>query len=313
VSEIRSQLDEQNSDSVDDNADILPSLNRGLDLGGNILARRYPEPFLATANIDLLSGIQEYDMPEQAFEDRVLRAEIAIDGSYEEVRRVSYQEATWIESSATSDIPSAYLIVGRKLRFLPTPTGIHNARIWYMRNPEQLVLPQGRITVYSPNDMELVVDSIGTDLSTEVDSLNSYVNIVDAQTGTIKRTLQIQTIDENNTITFRSSPLRSSVLNRTISGSMSSDVDLDDLVCSIRGTCVLEYAQPLRNFLIQFAVAEITRKLGADAPLESEILAKFEKALNVSNSGRETTRRVQRRSTSWAGRPTRRIIIPRNS
>lgn len=311
IEEVRSLLDEQNQDSVDTDKDILPALNRGQDFAFDIYARKYPEPILFTEELALSSGVADYDIPESIFEDRVLKLDIKVPSgesarsTYRKVDRISFRDLADYESSSLTNIPYYYCIIGRQIRFLPTPTGTYNARLWALRNPEKLVIPQGRITLINEVGNYLIVDEAGEDLTTESDQLGSYVNVVDGQTGLIKATLQIMSLNENK-ITFRSIPTRSTVLNRTISGSLTATgIEQDDYLCAIDGICVPYYGRPTSNFLIEFAVAEIVRKLGGQASTEEQILQKFEQQVERTWIGRERQTRVQKRNQSW-GVPTRR-------
>lgn len=311
VDEVRAQLDEQNQDSVSTTADIIPALNRAQDYAFDIYARKYPEPILAYATLPLISHQAEYDIPEDVFEDRVSKIEMRVPAgsgaaaTSREVQRVSYRDLTNYESTSVTNVPYYYAVIGRKIRFVPTPSGTYDARLWYLRNPEKLVLPQGRITILNTVSNYVIVDSAGDSLTTESDQLGSYVNLVDGQTGVIKGTLQIQILSDNK-LTFRTVPTRSTVLNRTVTGDLSSlSAAQDDYISPIEGICVPYYGRPTGNFLIQFAVSEISRKLGGAADLEEKILDKFEKQVERTWVGRETTLRIKKRSQNW-GVPTRR-------
>lgn len=309
VSEIREQLDELNVDAVSTQNRILPTLNRAQDYAFDTLSRRYPDPYLSFTPL-VLTTAQEYPLPEQCFEDRINKLEIITStGSNgqitaQECRRVSYYDAWKFESRSPTDTPPVYCIIGRSIRFPIAPTGRYPARICQVNEPEQAVLPQGRITAYNQPGNYVIVDAVGSDLSTEADTLESYVNLVDGSTGEIKWTGQISVIDAEQ-ITFRASPIRDSVLNRDISGTLplSTDtptVSLDDYVCNVRGTCIPP-SGALRNFLVEFTVAEIVRSLGGDASREEQVLQKFERQIEKYGTARETTQRIQPRSGAWGG------------
>lgn len=310
VDEVRAQLDEQNQDSISTTSDILPALNRAQDFAMDIYATHYPEPILANETLALTDAVSDYDIPESVFEDRVLKMDMFIPSgsagvSYREVQRISYRDISNYESASKTNIPVYYCIIGRSIRFVPTPTGTYSARMWFLRNPEKLVMPQGRITLLNAAGNYVIVDEAGADLTTESDQLGSYVNVVDGQTGVIKGTLQISLIASNR-ITFRTVPTRTSVLNRTVGGSLSNlGIAADDYLCAIDGICVPYYGRPTNNFLIQYAVSELTRKLGGEADLEERILDKFEKQVMRTWAGRETTLRIKKRAQTW-GVPTRR-------
>lgn len=305
VTAVRQQLDEQNRDSVSTDLDILPTLNRGADHAFDILARKYPEPILQYTTLDLQSGVSEYDIPEDIFEDRILKLETEIPvGSsgrshFVELNRISYRDISNYESVATSSFPLYYCIIGRKIRILPQPSGVFDARMWSIRSPEKLVMPQGRITLLNSAQNYVIIDSVGSDLTTETDQLNSYLNVVDGQTGEIKGTLQAQSIVDNK-ITFRTVPTRISVLNRTVTGVLADvTVNQDDYLCVSSGTCVPYYGKPTSNFLIQFAVAEITRKLGGQSQDEEAVLKKFEEQIEKTWVGRQIDLRVKKKSNNW--------------
>lgn len=308
VDEVRSQIDEANQDSVDTNLDILPALNRGNDFAFDIYARLYPEPILTYSTLPLVADTSEYTLPEDTFEDRVLKIEIQIPSAgratFREVQRISYRDLSMYESSSKTNVPYYYAVFGRKIRFAPTPTGTYSARMWSLKQIEKLVLPQGRITTINTGSNYVIVDAAGGDLTTEADQLGSYVNVIDGQTGEIKGTLQIQILLEDK-ITFRTSPLRSTVLNRTISTLADLSISQDDYICSVEGTCVPYYSTPTSNFLIQFASESMTRKLGGNADSEEKILDKFEQQVERTWVRRETTLRIKKRSQNW-GVPVRR-------
>jgi hypothetical protein len=310
IDEVRSQLDEQNRDSVSTDSDILPALNRAQDYAFDVYARRYPEPILKYAALPLIGGQQEYDIPEDCFEDRLLKVEIrvptgGVGSTFAEVQQISYHDLTNYESASATNIPIYYAIYGRKIRFAANLTGTYPARIWYLRAPEKLVPSQGRITVVNSGSNYVVLDQVGSNLTTEADQLGSYVNLVDGQTGEIKSTLQIASINSNNRITFRSVPARSSVLNRAVAGALPPTLQQDDYICAIDGICVPYFGRPTTNFLIQYSVAEITRKLGGPGDTENNVLDKFERQIEKTFAGRQQTTRVTKRSYIW-GVPTRR-------
>jgi hypothetical protein len=301
ISAVRSQLDETNTDALNDTTDILPALRRGQDYAVSVLARNYPDPLMAHTSVSLTAGTAEYAIPEDAYEDRISRIEIETStGVYQEVRRVSYQDITQYETSANSSIPLVYCIVGRKYRFAAAPSAGVTARVWYVRNPDKLMKPQGRITVISAGSNYLVVDVAGSDLDTVSTNLESYINVIDGQTGEVRTSYQIQSISDTR-ITMRSSPIRSSVLGRTISGTVDTDdVSRDDYICSVEGTCVVQpLGATITNFIIQYAVNELTRRAGGDTQSESQMLDSLEKQVQRTDNGRESTLRVQNRSRAW--------------
>lgn len=321
VSDIRSSINEENQDAINTTTDILPAMNRAQEYAFDIYARRYPEPLLAHASLSLVDGQNEYPLPENIFEDRLLKLEVQVPGSngtsnrYYEIPRVSYRDISMYEVTSKTPTPYAYCLFGRTIRILPNTTATYSCRLWYVREPERLVTNQGRITVVNAASNYMIVDSAGSDLSTLVDSLSSYINVVDAQTGEIKQSFQIANIT-NNKIQIRTTPTRSTVLNRTISTSidttLTNPVAADDRICLVQGVCVPFFGSPTSNFIIQYTVAELTRRLGGDVASEEEILAKFEQQVERAWVGRESDVRVQRLSRAWGGRGAK-VIYPSQS
>lgn len=319
IDEVRSQLDEDNTESIDDTADILPALNRGQDYACNILARHYEEPMLTHTTVTAVGGQEEYDIPEDAFEDRLEKVEVQQTNRriFTELKQISYRDITNYESIGTVSTPNYYSIVGKKYRILPPSNGTYPFRIWYLKQPDSLVKPQGRITGIVNDDASygdyLTVDALGSDLTATSDDLNSYINITDGQTGLLKATFQIKQLDTTALrIRIKSSPTRSSVFNKTVDTdilTLNSGLTIteDDIVSTVHGTGVPFFKRPVSNFLIQYAVAELQRKLGGDANLEEGVLQKFEEQVERSWAGRPSTIRVKKVSTNWQ-RPLRRYF-----
>jgi hypothetical protein len=298
ISDVRSLCDES-SGALNDLTDIIPSLNRAQTYAFNILARQYPDPLIEHAVLTLTGGVSEYDIPENIFEDRLEKVEIFDGQYYSECTRISYRNGTLLDSPQSTARPYEFMIIGRKIRFLQPPTGAYNARIWYLREPDSLVTSQGRVS--SVGSDYVIVDDIGDDLSTVEDALANYVNVIDGQTGIIKQTLQIGNI-AGNKITFRSVLTRSSdpyVVNRLIDTSVDIDVELDDYICGVEGSCVPFFTYPIYNFMVEYTVAEMKRKLGGTSDMEERVKKAFEAQIEHSWTNRETTYRVKRTSRAW--------------
>ena len=313
IDEVRSMIDEDNRESVSDTTDILPALNRAQNYAANILSRHYESPMLVWDTVSPVSGQDEYAIPEDAFEQRLEKVEVKINDLFYPVKRISYRDISVYENPSNfSGYPSFYSVVGNRYRLLPRPNTSYNLRIWYLQEPPRLVKSQGRINIVNAANNYVIVDSIGSDLTTESDDLNSYVNIIDAQTGRRKASYQIQNISGNK-ITFKTSPTRSSVLNVSIDTSMTSllvnsdsdnqgpdvSIEADDFVCIVKGSCVPFFKKPFSNFLVQYAIAEIRRKLGGPMDTEQQVLKDLEAQVERSWVGREQTLRVQKSNNIW--------------
>lgn len=306
IENVRSQLDEENRANIRDVEDILPALNRAQDYASNILSRHYESPLVAYKSVDLVSGQNEYDIPEDAFEQRLEKVEVYLTQVYYPVKRLDYRDLTLYETPTKTNVPYYYAVIGSKFRLIPTPTASYTLRLWYLKDPPALVKPQGRITLINTASNYLIVDEAGEDLSTDLTSLDSYVNLIDAQTGNVKCTLQVQSV-QGNKITFKSSPNRSTVMNLDVSSAIPSTVEQDDYICLAKGSCVPFFKKPFTNFLIQYAVAEIQRKLGGPADIEQQVLKGLEQQVERSWVGREVSHRVQKVSKQWSV-PSRRFF-----
>lgn len=286
-------IDEENSEAIRDREDIIPALNRAQDSCSNLLARHYESPLLAYTEVSLTGGQREYDIPSDVMEDRLEKIEVKIGSYYQEVKRVSYRDATALEMENTSQLPTHYSIIGKKFRLYPNVSSTHPLRVWYLKDPGTLVAPQGRIVLVNEASNYLTVDEVGDDVDTDITSFGSYINVVDGETGLVKATLQVQSVSGTR-VTFKSTPSRSEVLGRTVVGTLvDADIQPDDFICNVAGVCVPFLKKPLANFMIQFAVAELTRKLGGAADMEQRILKDLEKVVEGSWVGRESTIRVK--------------------
>lgn len=310
IADVRSKCDEANSESLDDERDILPALSRAQDYCANIFARHYESPLLTYKSVATVVGTSEYDIPEDALEQRILRIEVNVNGIYTPVTRLDYRDIGRYETTALTQFPEWYCVVGTKFRLVP---GIASAsfplRVWYLKDPLPPVKSQGMITSINLASNYVIVDEAGSALTSEGDELDSYVNIVDGQSGVIKGTLQVQSIASTGRITFKTTPSRSSVLNSTILGAIPATVERDDYICLIHGSCVPFIKKPMSNFVIQYATAELQAKNGGDAAFEQSISAKMEKEVERSWAGREVTIRVQPANALWKQRRSRRRII----
>lgn len=301
IAEVRSLLNNDNQYGIDDTLDILPALNRAKDKAYTVLSKQYKEPLLSYRTVAFPDGQEYMDLPEDAFQDRLEKIQVSTsNGVYADVERISFQESTRYDRPGTSNYPRYYCIVGREIHFFPRVSAGTSFRLWLLSAPEELVKSQGRINLISEASNYILVDEPGDDLATEMDQLNSYANVIDAQTGVVKCSLQIQSIADQR-VTFKSVPTRSSVLGKTISGSLVDlGVEADDYVCVIKGSCVPLANKIVRNFLIQYASSDI-KSSGNDegTVLSKNVLEQFEKEMESTWVGRETTLRVKRKSKQW--------------
>lgn len=313
IDQVRSQIDEDNVVSVRDRQDIIPALNRAQTYATSILARKYEEPLLEFVEISLVPNQLEYPFPDGVFEQRVEAIEIRQNTHYYPVTRMSYRDITQYENNGQSLVGLVYAIHSSNIRILPRVSTQTTARIWYLRKPETLTQQVGQISnvntgsnyVLLNADMKL---SLVSDDSTQ---LTSYVNIINRSTGLVRKSLQIVDIDEDNRqIQFSPSPVRTTVLGREISNDLT-DIEVDDYIAPIQGSCIPTIQlETVSNFLIQHTSAELNKKLGGAGDIEQALLSKFERQVELTWSGRETTLRVKRLNSVWNPSRNRRIINP---
>lgn len=299
IAEVRSMLDEDNTASVSDELDILPALNRAMRHAASILSRQYESPLLANANVTPVNN--QFPMPVDCFEERVEKVEVLYSGQYLEVKRISFREVSiWDSTTQTTDFPLFYYIKGRTVVLLPASGNNYPHRVWYIKEPAKLQKSQGLVTAVSTSSGYLDLDDVGDLLTDASDSKNSYISVFNNLTGSLIGSYQIQTII-NDRVYIRPSPVRSSVLGLTVDGTLSSDIGIDCVVCVCGGTAVPILTSPVVNFLQEFAVFDINRKLGlsGDTGIEQQILQKFEKMVESTWVGREQHLRVRAKNPYW--------------
>jgi len=297
VADVRSLLDETNELAIDTDTDILPALNRAQDFAVDILARKYEEPILKVYTVTPEAD-GSIPFPEDILEDRIEKVESKQGTTaYNEVRRISYRDITPFENQG-SGLPYYYYLRDKTVVLLPPSS--YPVRIWYLKDPDPLVLKQGTITKVNEAESYITLDQVGADLTTESDNLNSYFSVVNYKTGEIKGSFQVKTILTGKRIIIKTIPTRTTVLGKTILTSLTSlDITPDDVICTIHGTCIPFLKKPLSNFLVQYAHAELTRKLGGEGDIEARLLEKLEQQLERTWVGRENTLRVKKRNRMW--------------
>ena len=275
VEQIRQQVAEVNGTRVS-NKQILSALGRANDDAFDVMARLYPDPIIEY--YETTPDASGYiDIPETVFEDRILLVEYYIDSGKGRVELRESDDLHDIGSQEwlTGGTPSVYCVVGRRLLVAPTASASrYTFRVWYAREIEALKLDQGRIQIVDQINNYIVLDELlNTDNGlTAIDPTSAYgkyFNITDATTGEIKATMQVETINGTQLV-LKSVPDRDSVLNKSVLGAIPDTVQPDDVVCQVDGAGVVFFKKPITNYIIQYAVVEVQRSLGA-ANLNYEI------------------------------------------
>ena len=299
VDQVRDQLDESNVEDVTPN-DILQALNRGQRKAANILAKRVEDLLLDSTPVTS-TGATSLAIPEEAYGRRVEQITVSRNALEYPLKRVPFRDLHKYTSSASVQVPSVYAFKGRDIIIKPTPTSGVVFNIWFTRAPETLVLQQGRITSVSVASSYVLVDDLGADLTTSTSNLGAFVNLVDAQTGEIKVSLQVLSLTTaSDKVAFKTSGLTlASVYNRTIGVAIPTTVEVNDYICAIQGTCVPDLPDACLDYVIQYAVYEIRRRMGEPVQDELVALKELEKDLESQWAGRESSKRIKNSARHW--------------
>lgn len=300
LDELRSQLDETNTANATD-AQLLAALNRAQRKAVNIVSRKYEDLFWSSTTFTTTGGTRAYDIPAAAHGRKVEMLYVLISEVAYEIKRINnHQKARYITASQTTR-PMYYTVVKNQLELFPTPSGSQTIYVCYGDRPEDLVTPQGRINSITSASNYVILDDVGDDLATTTDDFECYVNFIDYNTGEVKGTCQINAINTSTgQVTFKSSGLtRSTVLGKTVSTSLPTDLAVDDYVCLVTGTCVPELPDDYNDFLIQHAVVEIRRRFGEATQEEVAALKEYADELSTMWAGQEARSRVKKVSRNW--------------
>ena len=300
LEQTRAQLDESNSDDVSDD-DIVAALNRGQRKAANVLVKHVPELLITSTTQSTTAGTDTYDVPEDAWGRRVNQITVVRNSTEYPLKRVAYRDLHRYTSASQVSVPQVYALKGRSYVVKPTPSAGVTLKLWYPRAFETLVVPQGRITAVSVGSSYVLLDALGSDLTTSTAALGAFVNIVDAQTGEIKVSLQTNAITTaTKQVSFKTSGLTyATVYNRTIATAITSDVETNDYVCAVQGTCIPDLPDSCLDFLIQYAVTEIKRRMGETVQEEAALLKALETDVERQWAGRESSHTISNRSRTW--------------
>lgn len=313
IQEVREQADEFNVAAKSDDA-IVRVLNRGLRFVSSELARTWEEPLIARASFDpsKYNPNVGFDLPDDIFEDRVTYVQVDTPAAPTSIQFRSYTQVTALNiRGSRSFVPVAAYQKGRALFLVPQPGASYAILVDYVRLPDPVTKPIGRITAVDlTGDAVSVSDLDEAAVSSDITSQLAYVNVIDGLTGVVKATRQVQLI-QGERLGFRASPSRTTVEGRHVSGAftvdgpfepdgVTVDVAIGDYLCPVDGTCVLQLGQAFTSYLVQYAVAEIGRSLGdTTALLSKQIADRGEQAARQQRAGRPAIVRVKNRSKTW--------------
>lgn len=296
VNETRNQLDENNTESVSD-VKIIRALNRAARNCYQIVAKQFDQLFMAEESFTT-DGTNELIIPADAFGRRIEYITYVLNNRDVRINKVNPAKMSQYSTVGTQ-YPSAYTTRGNKIILGPTPLGGVVGTIHYMKKPATLVASEGRIL--STTTTTITLDTVGSNLTVDVDDLSAFINVIDRDTGLSKGALQIQSIDTaTSTLTFKTASLdRTEVYGTTILDVLPTGSDTDDYVCGIGGTCVLELISDYSDYLTQFAVVEIKRSLRLPTEADFSALKGLEKQVETIWAGRENDSTVTAKNPHW--------------
>jgi len=299
IDQVRDQCDESNTTDLSP-ADILQCLNRAQRKAANIIAKHLEDLLIEDVDVTTTASVDAYDVPEDAFGLRVDHIVCVSNTREFPLKRIKYRDLYKYAGTATTGVPQVYALKGKQYVIRPMPAAGTVLKLWYTKAPETLVTSQGRITT-TPLANSATVDTVGSDLDTATAALKAFVNIVDAQSGKIKVSLQLNSVTSSTgALTFKSTGLTyPTVYNRTIATAVPSTVEVNDYVCAIQGTCVPDLPDACLDFYVQYAVSEIRRRMGEDVQMEMAMLDSLEKELEHQWAGREASGRILNKAKAW--------------
>jgi hypothetical protein len=297
---VRDDIDEDNVVDVTSD-DILQKLNRAQRKGVLKVIKNYDSLFLTSRDVTTTTA-SDYPWAPDVYAGKIKKLELISNGRANEIRRIHFRRSTPLVRGSTTSRPTSYELIGKSWRLYGTPNPGLTIREWYVRTPEPLVVQQGRVQSFGTDGATgqdyVLVDAVGSDLSSSTSSLNCYVNFIDYNTGAVKGTAQIASIDTTNKrVLFKASGLsRTTVLGKTVDVALPSDLAADDYICVVRGTCVPEIPEAYYDYLTQHAVVAIKRSKGEPTQEDYAALKDEEKEVEQIYQGTETRMRVAQRN-----------------
>jgi hypothetical protein len=308
ITQVRDITDEDNITDVTD-AVVIRMLNRAQQEMVRILTRQYKNHFMreqiytsADWTADANGQSRVLKMSSQAFGFAVNSIDAKIGTSWFPVHQVPFSYTLGFDNPTGSSIPLNYAIQGNDIYLYPAPDTNTQVRVRYQFRAPQMVPELGRITDYSSANNTVTLDTIAANLTTSVDTLGAFVNVVDHLTGEIKATMQVSGfVESTKIVSLKSASLdRDTVFGYTTTTTLPTTISKDDYVCPANGTCVPLLAHDLTNFLVDIAGFYVKRKLGIVDSADFADRETIIKAISSMQFGREYTKKIQRKSLTGA-------------
>jgi len=308
VDEVRKICGEENAGGAVSDELILMLLNRSQDEAAQLLARHYVEPILTYEDIPLTTE-QDYELPEDCFEERVLKVEYMYhpNSAPYKMDRVDFDsdEASSYSNASTGQIPDIWMQIGsiRSIRVFPAPVGGGYLRMWYAKKPADLVKSQGRIkAVVNATTVEL--DMIGEDVTANQDEDGAHLCIIDGQTGAVKAILEVASVSEpTNTVVFNLTPITSQIEGIPVQScpDLTAHDYRGDYLCLAPFTCIPVIRNPVLNYIKQYAIALVQTNLGAEHEIAYKAMRDMQDFVKSMDTGKQTHRRVKMKSDAYGG------------
>jgi hypothetical protein len=306
IDEIRSTIEEENEVQVQDDRDLLPIINSAHEKAFEVLSQVYSDPIL-TFSTHTLSE-QVWTLPENIFQEKI-RAAVWVDASDQKIRDCKKSSIfTHLDKQTTVGsgfYPSSYISLGRRIKFSSVPNG--RLMLFYLKEIDRLVRPIATIDSISGTDTILFSD-LDPEYDPTLGRLDSYLNIIDGQTGLVKGSVQVKTLGTAS-LEIKSIPERSRVLNRTISSDLTTltdelsqpyTIEGDDYLCSVKGTCVLPYLSLIKSYVKQESIATLKRNQGFAYDVDQQLVAQFRSDMQKSaNAERDNPMTIRHRNACW--------------
>lgn len=276
-----------------------------------LLMRRYKQTYMQEVTVaadqfepsENGSPARSVNLPMLNFGGAISDVAVTTGGSWMRVMPLAMSANVPNDYVSAGSIPQSYSTMGAKM-FVYPGLGVGNKlRIRFQFRPLPFTPTLGRIVEF---DKELgtmtIVDQRAGSLSTDVNSLAGFVNIVDPITGVIKATVQLSGIDEETgELQIKSAPLgRERVFGLAVATELPSTVTVDDVICAASGSCIPYLATDLTNYLVEMAAFMVKRAMGAIANDDYSERDRIVADIGKMWSGRENATMITKhRSAPW--------------
>lgn len=297
VNNVRDLLDEVNTESVSPEK-ILRQLNMAARDLYHTAAKQYDQMYMESASF-VTDGSAFLTIPSMAFGRRIEfitylcgNEQVRIEATTpSKLRRLSINNARY---------PAAYTTSRDKIELYPIPGSGLTGNIHYMKKPATLVGVGGRI-IDIAGDV-LTIEGLDTSaISTSVDDLKAFFHIIDRDTGLAKGLLQVAAIAGDELTIKTSSLSRASVYGIDVESTIPTTAAVDDYICPVGGTCVLEILSDYSDLVVYQAMALIKGSLRIPlSQVETDQLNSLKKTAETMWSGRENDRTVTNKNPHFA-------------